>query len=321
MVEAPRRGRRLGLRRGLFVLLVIVLAVLVAGRLGAAFPLLDLANLALVPAAIAAIVLAAALAWLTLRWTKRAAYALVIVAAAVLLIPPSDAGGQCSADAPRLRVAWLNLQGSTQPAPILAWLEAEQVEVAAFGELHESVEPTRSAIFARFPHWQSCLPGGACSTVIAARQAPLSMTPLSRGDVQNRKSLSAARMIIGKGEDAPLRLVAVHLSRAPHVERQRGELARLQVLLESPADTVVIGDFNMVRRMRGLANFARDNGFRTTVADRATWPLWWQGRSIPPVIQIDHVLAGRNWRVESLRSSGDLGSDHRGIVAQLCRAN
>lgn len=311
----------MGLRRALIVMLGGLLAMLIAGRMGSAYPLLDLANLVLVPAAIGAIGLALALALLTRRWVKRAAYGVVIVAAAVLLVPPPDAVGTCRHDAQRLRIAWLNLQGSTRPAPILAWLEAEQVDIAAFGELHDSVEPTRSAIFARFPHWQSCLPGGACSTVISAKQAPLSMTPLSRGNVQNRQSLSATRMTVAADADASLHLIAVHLSRPPHGDRQREELGRLQLLLHHPADTVIIGDFNMVRRMQGLADFARDNGFRTSAADRATWPVWWQGRRVAPVIQIDHMLAGRNWQVEGLRTSGDLGSDHRGIVATLCRVS
>ena len=57
----------------------------------------------------------------------------------------------------------------------------------------------------------------------------------------------------------------------------------------------------------------------TSKADAPTWPVQWEGRATIPLIQIDQVLAGRNWAIESLRTSPDLGSDHRGLVADLCR--
>jgi endonuclease/exonuclease/phosphatase (EEP) superfamily protein YafD len=42
--------------------------------------------------------------------------------------------------------------------------------------------------------------------------------------------------------------------------------------------------------------------------------------SLPGLWQIDHLLLGRDWQVEAIRTSEDLGSDHRGFVADLCRS-
>ncbi len=317
--KAPRKGRRLGLRRALLVFLILALGVLGAGQLGGDYPTLDLANVALVPGAIAAIVVAILLAWLTKRWAKRCAYGVIIAIAAYLMIPPPSAMGTCDVDAARVTVAWLNLQGSTQPQPIVDWLEQERPDIVGFGELHSSVEPTRTVLAERYAHAQSCLANGRCSTILYTANPLLGSQPLSRGDVQNRKTLSAARMTIADSDGAPLHVIAAHLSRPPYMQRQREELTQLQLLLEDTANTVMIGDLNMVRRMQGLRNFAQGSGFATTPADRSTWPLWYKGTSVTPFVQIDHVLAGQSWQVEALRSSDDLGSDHRGIVADLCR--
>jgi len=320
-VKPASKGKWMVLRRVLLALMIIALGILAAGQLGGAYPLLDLANLILVPSAIAAILLAIVLALFTRRWERRAACALVMMVAGWLMIPPPGAMDTCSADAPRATLAWLNLQGSTQPGPILDWLDQERPDIVGFGELHASVEPTRTALGERYPHVQTCLANGRCSTVLYAASPPIEAVPLSRGDVQNRQSLSAARMTIADSKGTPYHVLGVHLSRAPYIHRQRDELTQLQLLLEDPANTVVIGDFNMVRRMQGLRQFAQGSGLATNPADRSTWPLRWRGHDTAPFIQIDHVLTGRNWRVERLRTSDALGPDHRGLVAELCRIN
>ena len=308
------------LRVLLRILLAVSLLVLLAGVLGSAAPILDLANLVVVPFAALSLACALGLLLMVRRWWKKAGMAAAAIASGLLLIPPAAPPSACPAGTARLRVAWLNAQGSNNPAVITAWLEREDPALVAFGELSRggSLE-ARAAVQARYPYMQSCLKQELCSTIIYARDEPLAMAPLARGDPANRKALSAARMTFALAGGAKLNVMAAHLSRALPLGRQGEELAELESHLQLPADTIILGDFNATRRMHVLRNFAARNGFGVGKADAPTWPLNWEGRATTPVIQIDQVLVGRNWAIEALRTSPDLGSDHSGLVADLCR--
>jgi len=307
------------LRAVLRIVLGAALLVLLAGVLGSTAPLFDLANLVVVPFAVLGLVGALGLLLMVRRWWKKAGMAAAALASGFMLIPPAAPPASCPAGTPRLRVAWLNAQGTDDPAPIMAWLDREDPAVVAFGELgRRGSIAVRAAVQERWPYAQSCLGGLACSTIIYAKTAPLAQAGLARGDPENRKALSAARVSLAL-DGAQINLMAAHLSRALPLGRQGQELAELESHLERPADTIILGDFNATRRMHVLRNFAARNGFGVGKADAPTWPLRWEGRATTPVIQIDQVLAGRNWAVQALRTSPDLGSDHLGLVADLCR--
>lgn len=303
------------LRAALRILLAVALLVLLAGVLGSAAPIFDLANLVVVPFAALGLACALGLLFMVRRWWKKAGMAAAALASGLMLIPPAAPPSACPSGTARLRVAWLNAQGSTNPAPIMAWLEREDPAVAAFGELSRggSLE-VRAAVQELYPHAQSCLGELACSTIIYAREQPLIQAGLARGNPQNRKALSAAKMQFGG-----YNLMAAHLSRVFPLGRQGEELAELESHLKLPADTIILGDFNATPRMHVLRDFAARNGFGVGKADAPTWPQTYDGRAAVPVIQIDQVLVGRNWAIEDLRRSPDLGSDHRGLVADLCR--
>lgn len=308
------------LRAALRALLALALLVLGAGLLGSVAPVLDLANLVAVP--FAAMGLAAALGLLLIvrRWWKKAGMGAAALACGFMLIPPAAPPSQCPAGTARLRVAWLNAQGSDTPGPIIDWLEREDPALVAFAELSRGgSQHVRAEVAERYPYMQSCLSRDACSTVIYARNPPLAMAGLARGNPQNRQALSAARMTAALEGEQSVNLMAAHLSRVFPLGRQGEELAELEGHIERPADTIILGDFNATRRMHVLRDFAARNGLGVGRADAPTWPLAFDGRATTPVIQIDQVLTGRNWAVEELRTSPDLGSDHRGLVADLCR--
>jgi|GEM_PF-7102432 len=308
------------LRALLGILLALALLVLLAGLLGSAAPILDLANLVMVPFAALGLACALGLLFIVRRWWKKTGMAAAAFASGLMLIPPAAPPSVCPAGTARLRVAWLNAQGSNNPAQIAAWLDREKPVLVAFGELSRGGSAAvRAAVLERYPHVQSCLREEGCSTIIYARDEPLGMAPLARGDPANRKALSAARMTFAMAGGTELNVMAAHLSRALPLGRQGEELAELESHLQGPADTIILGDFNATRRMHVLRDFAARNGFGVGKADAPTWPLNWGGRATTPVIQIDQVLAGRNWAIEDLRTSPNLGSDHRGLVADLCR--
>lgn len=300
-------------------LLVFGLAILLAGSLGNASPVLDLANLVVMPVAIACLILLALLLWLAESWKHRAVLLVLGGLCALPLLPRDNGLAACGSEATRVKVAWLNAWGTNEPEPIIAWLEAEQPDLVGFGELNTGSRKVRAEVQALYPHVQSCKRNERCATILYAREKPFKSEPLSQGDTGNRQVLPIARMQMRQDGEQPLNLMAVHFSRPLPLGRQRREVLDLQLAIAKPADTVIIGDFNMTPRMRTLSSFARRNGFTLALADRPTWPLQYDDEQTTPLVQIDHVLAGRNWKVESLRTSDDLGSDHRGLVAQLCR--
>lgn len=307
------------LRRVLFVLLVSSLVLVLAGAMGSVAPLFDLANLVMLPVASITALCGLAMAWIARRWWKKAGFALAGLAGVAMAWPPAAAPSICDSDAARLRVAWLNAQGSSDPAPVTAWLDSERPDVVAMGELHPGSEAVREAVRARFPFTQTCMRREACSTVLFSRVPPLAQAGLARGDAANRRALSAARMTLPLAGESGFNVMAVHLSRPLPLGRQGRELAELETHIERPADTIIMGDFNSTARMHVLRAFARRNQFGIGMADAPTWPLRWQGSDTPPIIQIDQVLAGRNWAIERVRTTPGLGSDHAGIVADLCR--
>lgn len=306
-------------RRFLTILLGTGLALLLAGLLGSTSPLLDLANLGQVPVALVTGLAGLALAWIARRRWKKSLYGLAGLAALAMLWPPADAPGQCAPDAVRLRLAWLNTQGVTDPAPLIAWLEAEQPDAVAFAELRPGAAEVRRAMRVLYPYAQFCHRSGNCGTVIHTRVPPVNVAALARGDPQNRRALSAVRTGLRLGDGTPFNLMATHLSRPLPLGRQREELAELEGHIEQPADTIILGDFNATRRTATLSDFASRNGLVAAAADGPTWPVQLEGQSALPLIQIDQLLVGRNWAVERLRTSGNLGSDHAGLVADLCR--
>jgi endonuclease/exonuclease/phosphatase (EEP) superfamily protein YafD len=120
--------------------------------------------------------------------------------------------------------------------------------------------------------------------------------------------------------EAEISVIGVHLHwpLGPNASRMRnmelGALVRRAHEIDGPL--LISGDFNITpwsshlrrfAREAGLADCARGHGLATT------WPA-----QFPPLqIRIDHCFASPQWRVVSVSSGPELGSDHRPMVAEL----
>lgn len=300
--------------------LAVSLIVLMAGRAGGLSPLLDLASLAAVPAGCILLVCATVLAIRARSTGRRVLLAACLVPGALVLMPGSAPTGTCDETSERLRVAWLNAGRTNDVGPIMAWLAREQPQVFGVAELDKSSLALRQALAERFAYRHSCLANDRCSTMLYAAAAPVDAQGLARGDPENRRTLSAVSMRFGAdGSSSPFTIYAAHLSRPLPLGRQAAELRQLEAHFRSSSDLIVMGDFNMSPRMRALRGFAARNGLHATPTDRPTWPLQHSVPSLPPLWQIDQLLLGRDWHAAAIRTSPDLGSDHRGFVADLCR--
>ena len=301
--------------------LALGLAILLAALFGERFPALDLASLAVLPAACVSL---AGGCWLLVRARSLTARLLLSVCLmpGVAALLPGPARAPCAPSMPRLRVAWINAHNPADARPILAWIARERPQIAGVAEVEPGARALRAGLAARYPHWHSCLANTRCSTVLYAAVRPERMEGLARGDPENRKALSAVSMTFAAaGRSRPVQILAAHLSRPLPLGRQRAELAELEAALQPAADTIVMGDFNMPPRMRALRAFAARSGLDIVSIGRPTWPERVGGAGIGGLWQIDQLLLGRGWRVSAIRRSPDLDSDHRGYVADVCRVS
>lgn len=103
--------------------------------------------------------------------------------------------------------------------------------------------------------------------------------------------------------DARIRIVNTHLTHRLTSPVQLGMLWRY--LRRRPEPTLIAGDLNMPRLIAG-----RLAGFEPSVFGR-TWPAW------QPLIQLDHLLAGREVRAVAGSVLPSAGSDHLPVRATI----
>ena len=84
---------------------------------------------------------------------------------------------------------------------------------------------------------------------------------------------------------------------------------------------IVAGDFNMTPWSFGLRRFDERIGLERRDLALFSWPgkLTLGGKALPvlPILPIDHVYAGADWRTVSVKRGPALGSDHFPVVATL----
>lgn len=316
----PGRSRTTSRHKVVWAALCIAALVLLAPWGGAQFAVLDLATLGCKPAAV---LLIASAGWLIVKSENRAfrgALLVALIPVGLILVPMASTGVRnCEPGAPTLRIAWINAMRPESATPIASWLVRETPQIVGFAELGTSSSELRKVLVKRYPHWASCLPNGRCSTLIYTTQPTVSVLPLAKRDPENRKSLSAVQMRFGTDDmQGHYDIIAAHLSRPLPLGRQADELAQVEQAITDPANTILMGDFNMPPSMRILDNFAARNGFTIIHTDRPTWPMRFGQWKTPGLWQIDALLVGHNWTVKAIRLSPDLGSDHRGYTADLC---
>lgn len=122
--------------------------------------------------------------------------------------------------------------------------------------------------------------------------------------------------------DAPWRLVAAHVTSPVDAGEWRGDHAA--VLAAAEGADLVVGDLNATRDHRPVQRLEalglRDAAELLNTGWQPTWPAHDEFRlagwlSVPPLVQIDHVLVGPDVAPESLETLTIEGTDHLGLVA------
>ena len=309
------------LNTGVQILVLLSVSIVLAPRLAIQWPLLNLFALMQFPAALAGFAGSLIALGLSRSLAVRALDLVGLLVCGFSLPSPALAPSPCTNGAPEITIAWLNTFGAKHERRIIEWLQQTKPQVIGLAEFKTRPGKLSAFLAQEYPYQQSCLANGRCSTVLFARESPAQTFALAYGNPQKRKTLSGAAMQFPASSNQPARMyAAVHLSRPTSPEAQLRELTEFESRMGAAADTILIGDFNLSPRMPLLQDFASRNGLTIIRADRPTWPLVWNGRQMRSLWQIDNLLIGSNWHVQSMQTSEYLGSDHRGFVAHLCRS-
>ncbi len=211
-----------------------------------------------------------------------------------------------------LRIVQWNLRyANAGQARAAAWLRGTDADLLLLQEARGGAGGVRALLAADYPYRLACLARGGCSTVILARRRPDRLQPLARGDAENRRALSAARMDFGHAA-----IVSLHLSRPWPPGHQLREIGLLEARLGDvdPRWLIIGGDFNSGPAMAPLRRLGDLYDLALVDPGAPSWP------APNAMLRIDHLLVGSGWRVVSARRVAALGSDHHPQLVTLCPA-
>jgi len=320
---AGRLRGLLGVAAG--VLLVLFAVIAGAGWLAFRFPAFDLIN-NILPVWLAGGIVAAIVLFACRGWSR-----ILIAGSAILAVsglPPvlRDLSGSARAvvdqdragSAGMVKLAQFNvLKDNQTPQAVAAWVRHEHPDVVTMEETLGSSREILRLLRPLYPYQVSCLSRMRCSTVILSREAPSASGGLARGDPENRKTLSATWVRFDRNGH-PFTVIAVHMMRPwPWGDQERGRLM-LAAFLDTidRKRTIIAGDFNTTPWAVAMREQDRMIAM-PRYTHSPTWPAMIDGTDTPPVLPIDHIYAGSDWRVTALRRGPRLGSDHFPLVATL----
>jgi endonuclease/exonuclease/phosphatase (EEP) superfamily protein YafD len=280
-------------------------------------------------AAAASLVLLASVRLLMPRGRRRLSASVLAGAAslwsATLLVPELLALPQPAppAGATTLKIVTFNVWAlNGDPEASADWVKAQKADLVL---MQETDGPHAEALLAGL---RDAYPHGAVCTEVRCSLAVLSPWPASNTGVQRQRwrapSWSALSAAWADFETPAGRFTALttHYTWPTQVyaqERQRAGLVHL-ARRHDPRDLILTGDFNLTPWSKALQEQDGRLGLERRTRGMFSWPAWFGGRAFPlPLLPIDHVYAGSDWRTVSVRRGPRLGSDHYPLVVVLAR--
>ncbi|WP_143591233.1 endonuclease/exonuclease/phosphatase family protein [Thermoactinospora rubra] len=308
----PVRRRRRWLSWTLVALLALWALVRVLGLETGSFPtqLMTLTPYAAGAALLLTLVLAARRAW-----PVAAASLLVCVLLGAVVLPRALPAPGGSAGVP-LRVLTVNLFGRGDAATVAGLVRRHDVDVLSVLELTPgAVERLDAAGLRELLPYRVLQPEyGATGSGLYAAHPLTELTGLFTPIGHN---MPAATLSLPRG--GSVQVVAVHPN--PPLGRMTAEwYASLAALPPASPDhiRVLAGDFNASLDHRALRDLL-GRGYLDAAAEagKGLVPTWPNGRRLPPLITIDHVLADRRVGVAGVEVYDVPGTDHRAVFADL----
>jgi len=249
------------------------------------------------------------------------------LSALTLMIPEWSAasartGGKV--DGETLKIVQFNLWGlNRDPGATARWILATDPDIIVIEEGFDRSRVVLKALKARYPHRSTCAEPSPCSTMILAKRRPVAEGGLS--GVVSSAELSGAWATFADSR-GPFTVVGVHYTWPWPAGPQQQQTLRLAKVIEGfPKDRLIVsGDFNSTPWSFSLRRQDRLFGLQRRTRAIASWPAGDFTRlhfEMPvPLLPIDHVYAGSDWRTVDVRRGPMLGSDHYPVVITLAPA-
>lgn len=252
-----------------------------------------------------------------------AALATLLLALAVLPRVVGDGSARAEPGASELRILAANIHhGTADPDDLVALVDRLDADVLTLPELTARFERRLRAagLEERLPESVVSVADPADGAVRASGNGVYSSLPLRKlpEGLADADAFRQPRVAVAVGGEL-VRLVAVH------PWPPTGEMVgRWRAALESlpPAGRgspwVLAGDFNATIDHAELRSVL-DRGYVDAAAEtgQGLEPTWPAGRTLPPLIAIDHVLADERLAVLGFGVEDLPGSDHRAVFATL----
>lgn len=226
-------------------------------------------------------------------------------------------------EAPTLKIVQFNLWGRNRdPEATTRWILQEDPDVIVFQEGFAKSGGVARALALRYPHRTTCAEPRACSTMILSRRAPVAEGGLQAG--VSDANLSGAWATF-RGSRGTYTVVGTHYTWPVPAGPQQQQTRRLARVLEQfpRRSLVVVGDFNSTPWSFSLKRQDRLFGLERRTRALFTWPAGRFSRldfAAPfPILAIDQVYAGSEWKTVDVRRGPALGSDHYPVVVDLAR--
>lgn len=242
----------------------------------------------------------------------------VAALAAGLLVAPEYLRpiSRAPADAPRqLKLIHYNTLGTAAHADrTLEWILSEKPDVVV---LVEASPPLTHHLQARGFH-PACRD---CSVTILSRDRPIARD-VPKVDSARRARAPTARATFAD-KDGGYTVVGTHYVWPTYGDMQQRQGERLALVLDKlPKERLILaGDFNSTPWSFTRRREDRRFGLERRTKALFTWPTGegpHRSRRLPwPILPIDHVYAGSDWKTVEVRRGPRLGSDHFPVVVTL----
>lgn len=201
-----------------------------------------------------------------------------------------------------------------------AWLLKQDADIIL---IEEASGPLAALLKAEYPYKATCADPAYCSSMIFSRHRPI-----AKGGLQTAVSdshLPGAWTTFRRPDGTQFTTVNVHYVWPYPAGPQQQQTARLAKVLERfPREGLIVtGDFNSTPWSFSLRRQDRLFGLERRTRALPSWPAMELSRlKIPvlfPILPIDHVYAGADWRTVSIKRGPQLGSDHYPLIVDLAR--
>lgn len=223
-----------------------------------------------------------------------------------------------------LKLVQFNTWGDGAAPPIrLAWLKAQNPDVIVLEEITNLEDPVMSELAKTWPYKMTCENRPyPCEVVVLAKKPAIAEGKFS--GVSRAQANTAWATFAGAG-GRPYTVVGVHIGWPTPDGAQQAKTRTLASDLKGfdLPNTVLAGDFNSTPWSFSLRRQDKALGLTRRTIALPSWPAGQFSRlflSAPfPILPIDHVFAGSDWKTVKVERGPNLGSDHYPVAVTLRR--